>query len=487
MMLTECEKNVDILQQLLRHCQRASPMLLGFLEVDEDVWECPSDPEQVVSSLTEEFSAEELLASGVVEVHEDGSVKLTASLSGDGRRFIALRDATTGEPFELLARDGCISPSALAVFEILRDGHTQRCLARGNSDLFVAFDMEDLVMCRACGLAATLAVGLDELPLEDVDRFGKSFGLHVFKSDRVEPREETESEHGDQVDCHPDDTMCRFAQTTTDRGRPVESYGAPHAAVQPSSDLAAPTGIELVFLAWKPSELSDAMPCQLKVVVDYLQQLNRFMDVDLYGLGVWEANEETIERLRFIADRRSAAVFREAFLDATDDIRGSMADFGQAKVKSPGPPADYPAAVARLREANGCGRSIQSLGPDQRKRAWRDVQELLDQQVINPIREFALAADDPVERTLLMGIAEISHVFHMHTVLISEELSRRMSESGVERVDPLSDDQVKNLLAMADRLISITKATERCSQLRTTIVQSRAIGSHSIPRLPQYG
>ena len=211
------------------------------------------------------------------------------------------------------------------------------------------------------------------------------------------------------------------------------------------------------------------------------------MSVDGYELGVWEPNAEAIERLRFIADRRSATIFQEAFLDAAADLDGSVVSFGQEKPDPPGPPADYPAALARLGVANRSDPSSQMLGPDQRKRALSDVQKFLNQQVIQPLRESALAASDPVERTLLMGIAELSHVFHVQSVLIGEKLNRQIAEPGVGQSDSVPDDRLKNLLATADRLISITKVTERCSQSRTTILQSRTIGSQGFPRLRHYG
>ena len=236
-----------------------------------------------------------------------------------------------------------------------------------------------------------------------------------------------------------------------------------------------------------PSRLSDAVPSELKDVVDYFKQLNRFMRVDLYDLGLWNPDEETIERLRFIADRRSVVIFQEAFLDAADYIGTGVESVGHEKPRSLGPPADYPAALARLHELSSSDRSSQSLGPDQRRLAWGDVQKFLNQQVIHPIREYALATYDPVERSSLMGIAELSQVFHTRVVLMNEKLNWQISERSIEHVDPLPDDQLKDLLATADRIINMTKVTERCSQPRAAILQSKTIDSQNFPRLPHSG
>ena len=325
-------------------------------------------------------------------------------------------------------------------------------------------------------MTLTASLSGEELPLEDVDRFCESFSLTCRKSDRVLSRERVKTENGNQPQSRPNNPIPSSTSTTTDVGQPVES-GSPAATIR----------AQLVFVGWTPSRLSDAVPSELKDVVDYFKQLNRFMRVDLYDLGLWNPDEETIERLRFIADRRSVVIFQEAFLDAADNIGAGMASVGQEQPRSLGPPADYPAALARLHELSSSDRSSQSLGPDQRRLAWGDVQKFLNQQVIHPIREYALATHHPIERSSLMGIAELSRVFHTRVVLINEKLNWQISERGIEHVDPLPDDQLKDLLATADRIINMTKVTERCSQPRAAILQSKTIDSQTFPRLPHSG
>ncbi len=116
-----------------------------------------------------------------------------------------------------------------------------------------------------------------------------------------------------------------------------------------------------------------------------------------------------------------------------------------------------------------------------------DVQRLLNQQVVGPVRELALASSNPVERNLLMGFAELSNVFHMQTVVIGEQLNGRIADRGVERGGQLPEDQFKHLMAMADRLIGMARATERCKQPRATIIESKTIDSPNVPRLPHSG
>ena len=460
-------------------------MPLGFLEVDEEVYVCPLEPAEVVRALNEDFSIEDLVDSGILVAAEGEAVALAPALTGTAS-FVVMRDAVTHQPYELLTRKGCLFAEALPVFEILRDGRTQDLIEDGTGDLFVAFDLEQVVMLRACGLPATLAQGLDDLPLEYVEQFCESFAVTRSRSDRLVSREEIEDEHRSQSECHPEDPIRRMM-----RDRMNDDVGGAGQAADcdaPSSTdvSASPISARLVFLGWTPMEISNAVPLQLKAIVDHLHQLQRFMGVELYDIGLWEVNEETIERLRFIAKRNSSVIFKEAMRDAADNTIGIL-QFGKKKSVAIVPPNNYTTALARLLGCSSGEGGIRLPGPNQRNEAWRDVQRLLSQQVVGPLRELALATSNPIDRNLLMSLAELSNVFHLQSVAMGEQLSRRIAECGIESGGQLPEDQFKNLMAMADRMIGIARATEKCNQPRTTVIESRVIDSPSFPRLPHSG
>ncbi|MDA1013721.1 MAG: hypothetical protein O3A00_04610 [Planctomycetota bacterium] len=483
--MSSTRTKAEMIEHFLKHCRRSTQKPLGFLDVDEDVYISPSDPAEVVRVLAEESSIGNMLESGIAVAKEGEAVVLTPALSGSDS-FVVLRDASTHQPYELMTHAGCLAEDALPIFEVLRDGCTQRLLEQGAGDLFVAFDLEHVVMLRACGLPATLAVGLDDLPLEQVDQFCDSFGMGGFKSDLAMFREVI-AENGNQSEYHPDDPIRRVMQNMTNG----EDSGTGRTATCPVAESrevsAEPIRAQLVFLGWTPLELANAVPLPLKAVVDHLHQLERFMGVDLHELGLWRADEESLERLRFIAARRSTAIFKEALLEAAENIGAGIVQFGKDKPLALGPPNDYATALARLHESSSAEGRTRLPGPDQRKEAWRDVQRLLNQQVVGPVRELALATSNPIERNLLMGFAELSSVFHMQTVVMGEQLDRRIADRGVECGGQLPEDQFKNLMAMTDRLIGMARATERCSQPRTTIIESRTIDLPSFPRLPHSG
>ncbi|MCR9118513.1 MAG: hypothetical protein NXI22_16375 [bacterium] len=480
------ERKTEILASFLESCQQSTQLPLGFLEVDENVFACPPEPREIVRALTEEFSMADLMDSGILVATEGEGVTLSPAVT-DNASFVVLRDAETQQPYELLTNSGCLDKHALPAFEILRDQYTQRLIERGSGHLFFAFDVEHVVMLRAAEIPATLAIGLEHLSLERVKLLSDAYGLTYFGSDGKTSGEETEARRASPPYGGPKYPLHSIAPNLTNGRDAATARDSTAPPAGPTCDPGQSMSAQIVFLAWSPLELSNTVPQQLKAILHHLRQLHRFLDVDVDEILVWEGDDETLERLRFIAERRSSAIFQVALREATESIDASIAQFGREQPPVTGPPIEYTTALTRLTDSSSREGGLGLLGKGSRTEAWRDVQRLLSQQVVGPLRDVAIASSNPVERTMLLGLAELSNMFHLQSVAISEQFHHRMADHGVERGAQLPEAQFKNLIAIADRLIGMAKATEQCRQPRTMIVESRNKDSPSIPRLPNSG
>ncbi|MCH5377625.1 MAG: hypothetical protein JJ992_27015 [Planctomycetes bacterium] len=487
--MSSSEKKTQIIERFVAHCQRSASRPLGFLEVDENVYDCPSEPAEVVSALTSDFSIEDLLDSGLLVTADSEEVALAPALAGEGS-FIVLRDAASRQPYDLLARTGCLTVNALPVFEILRDGLTQHFVERGTGELIVAFDLEHVILLRACGLPATLAVGLDNLPLESIDRFCESFGLTHRAYDRAQLGAQGGEVSDHQAINDPADPLPLTQSDTRDDDRAGTGTSATYAGSRSANGASEVKQMGLVLLGWSPLKLSADVSPQHKAVVDYLLQLERHMEVEVYEIGSWQVDEATLARLRFIAIHGHSAYFQQALLDAADDIGTGINSFDDDNCLATGPPEDYPTALSRLRDLPLSEEVRAGLGQSQSEAAWRHCERLLDQQVVAPLRESALAKYDPLQRALLMGCSELTRLFHMQSVTLGSQLSRRIADRGVDRGTSLSkgqQDQFKNLMATADRFIGMAKAAKTWNPTPTTIIESAALNPTNSPRLPHSG
>lgn len=276
-----------------------------------------------------------------------------------------------------------------------------------NGELFVACELKQVIMLRACGLSATLSVGLEDLPLEEVDTFCEAFGITRFKSDRTVDREELDAGSSDRAESNSVDPIRHMMSNMGNGGDDIAEQPISYATASTAFTSTKPPTARLVFVGWTPTELSNAVPCQLKAVVEHLLQLQRFLQVDLFDVALWEIDDDMIERLKFIANRRSTTIFKDTFLDATEFIGDSIVQFGKEKPLAISPPKDYPTALARLYESASPDNERRLPGPSQWDQAKRDVHRFLNQQIVGPMREFAMATTNPNERNML------TRIFHL--------------------------------------------------------------------------
>jgi hypothetical protein len=442
----------QILTRFLAECKKPAELLLGFLAADDDVRTGPPDPAAVIGRLAEEFPVEELLASGVA-VRGEGDVLAIAAGLVEGP-FIVLRHALSREPFDLLTDRGCLT-DALPALQAVADFRTQKLFAAADDILYAAFCVADVILLRACGLAATLVHGLDSWPIVRIDRLCQAFDLTIEKT-----HDQGDSGAGD--DTWDDDTSGDDDEDEDDTQRCPENQVRPR----------------LVVVAWTPSALSPAVPVQLEPVMNYFQLLHKHMGLELLDLLLWKADNSVLERLQFFCDHRCKKRFRRTLADSADTVR--VCGLGPAQAMTLDLPLDYPAAVARLHEA--------SADPDrcslqQWKIMWNDVEKQLNAQVLAPLRVSAMRAEDPIARNLLVATAQVSHLFHIQALLANEQVLRSVSQGGVAAIE-LPAEQCQRVLALADRVLKMTQEAERCIQPTISILPMPSLELPFIPRLP---
>jgi len=162
---------------------------------------------------------------------------------------------------------------------------------------------------------------------------------------------------------------------------------------------------------------------------------------------------------------------KESLLDSIyDDVR-NLGWPAQAEARELAVPTDYPAALATLQaaliEGGSGGRKA-----DHRSKVWREFEQLLQEQVTGPVMKEAMEKLSPTERTLGLAVAEVSRLFHTKSTLLSAALSKHVADYGIDRQDILPSEQVKEVLAMADRLAKLSREAEKCREsIPVTVIQ----------------
>ena len=486
-MLTD-QKRAEILSRFIELCLPAEPTdPLKFLGFDEHVFANPPAPEHILSVLLEAFAISDLIDCGIVIASEDEPARISPELAQAGGMFIVLRDIQTQEPYALLRSQG-VASRAISIRSALRDAQTLAAIDDDEPHLFAAFTVEDVAVLRACGLPAILASDLDKLPLDQVDDFCDALGIEREKSERAVVREIIEAASGNESEFHPDDPIRRMFRGESDSPQKASPMGAVNFQQGGGKCLATKDEkITLVFVDWRVASLAKSDPCELKAVVDHFEKLSKYLGVDLWEISYWSVEDEDLEQLQFIAEGESVQIFKETLEDLAFGKAEPLSSFGNPKAKRVGPPEDFPAAMTHYFQSGLQTSGGLQCSSHERKRAWDDSQRLMNEQVIQPLREYAMKTDNPLEQMLLLSAADISQVVHVQATLVGDKLSRRIAERGETVTEPLADEDLKSLLSMTDRLVNIAKAADQCRRQNIPMLRTKVIESPTIPRLPHSG
>jgi hypothetical protein len=142
---------------------------------------------------------------------------------------------------------------------------------------------------------------------------------------------------------------------------------------------------------------------------------------------------------------------RDALLDSLEINREQLVRIGP-NTTEPNPtdsirPAENYVDALRILLDNGA----QGSGGDRQKDAWRQVEQLRQVELIDPLLRQAAASKDPVEANFLHLFAQVCRGAHAQVLLMVTKYCNSISEHGLAASQALPGDELQQALAMIDR------------------------------------
>jgi len=216
---------------------------------------CPADAAHLLSESGESFSAQDLMSTGVACSGANGQLMPAPALADPQGRLGFLRAEPNGAINNVLTKDGCLAACQLPTLASLQDARTRKAVAKQDNQLVVAFDLGDLLVLRACGMAATLATGLDRITYPDLEKLVKSL----------------------RWPCPREPWKC------------------------PTLKRRKPKPIELVLLGWSPTSMTVGVPDGVADIHAHFKKICEVLRWDfLDQICLWQPDAELLERLRFL-------------------------------------------------------------------------------------------------------------------------------------------------------------------------------------------
>jgi hypothetical protein len=440
----------DIYDRVLAHCARYEfDGRWSFVDADDDAYYSPTRPEILLADLIEQYWDPALVDAGVAS-SAGGSLSLRPELLVPDDLLFTLR-TIAGQPYCLLTGGGCLGVDAPPVVACLSDSFTRDASDENNGQLLVAFSLLDVALLRALGFPAVTATQLDALTPSTAERLFSAFGLACGA---VEPSTPTAATQAD----------------------PIQARIEADCTAQQEMN-------ELVFVGWSLANLSLQPPPDLTTVAEHFGRLREYLDIDMLNVQVWRPSEQELSRFEFFVGHRDTKWLRQAFRDSLAKSIASLDSVTPKPLVTATPAATVCDAFAELhRLSNGNGSEFNRY---RRKQVWERLQEQLDETIVGPLIEDAGRSADPRERNTKLAAAQLSRLFHIATAAVGENLSRGIAQSGDPPMNSSSLAQIKDVLALADRLIKLNEEIDRCqpsSKIKVIEAQSAPLGQLALPR-----
>jgi hypothetical protein len=307
--------------------------------------------------LRENFSDDELRASGVVASVESDGLALAPQLNAPGALILPLRHSADEAPNDLLVCGESIAGRALPLLAMRqRRPPTER--TNWDGSIFVCATMIDVAVLRSVGMSAAPATGLETLGGRTLDQFCRAT-------------------HRDR----------RPASCTSLAGPSANSESIP---------------VPLVLVNWSPAELAPGPIAEIDPTRAHLLRIESHLDIDLQDCDVWTPDVSDCARIRTcvqFGDRQDIrAALEHSFATRITSLAGKSVM-----------PESTTYASAQRRWFDG---ATQSEGRQQ-KAAWTELLKAHQQDVLDGILQKAADAMAPTERLLWSTLADISRMRHM--------------------------------------------------------------------------
>jgi hypothetical protein len=452
---------------------------LAFIKPVKGACRSPADPPQALAVLVEKFGESALIEAGVAVRSHAGLLQFSPALARPGTPFVVLYGDADNQPYCLVTSAGCLGHDSPPLFAALEDRHTTVCRRKSeNGCIYVCATIDDVILLRSLGLAATIVTGLTEPNWKVFQVLGRQF------SDGL----------SDQYDDEESDNIGTVAGVQPPRDVPELNWNdiseedieaealSPDTAGEDDEDDEDEFGLDelsITFVAWSPSRLELGMPSCIADAEKYCRDLDANFEMFL-RMGTWLPTEADLALLKFAIALKTTKLLKKKMLLS---FRNSCYSPLKGKLpRAPSLPVDYGDAVGRLLGPAADDKAM-IPSPDKPHALWQCAQQLLERDVVQPIVNQALRTPDRIEGTLTLGLAELSRIFHTQGLLLGKKLSQAVATKGADGLAEVPSDGIKQFLALAGRMQSMAGEIYRRRESSIAgAIECRVISPPSSPR-----
>ena len=129
-----------------------------------------------------------------------------------------------------------------------------------------------------------------------------------------------------------------------------------------------------------------------------------------------------------------------------------------------------------------CDSEGERFDIQRKKELRRELQALIDERICEPLAELAMQNPDLISRSLLLAAAQLSRTLHVKLAFLGDRLSEHRAFSTGADAEVIAPHEIKEVLAMTDRILKISREHHQCQPPSTiNIIQAAHAPQRSLP------
>jgi hypothetical protein len=247
------------------------------------------------------------------------------------------------------------------------------------------------------------------------------------------------------------DVLCQRFGIRRQRAVDVERPG--YASNQAATGQQHPVSpISLALLGWSLASCEFIQSPMLQKVLAHFRDLHQHLGIPFDDFVVWNPPSDVIDRVRFCLNKGIIADASEALNASLDEDCQDLIEIIGVRTE---PPNTYADALQRWQSLSRPSDAAAQ------QNAWKLVEQFQDRDIIAPLLRQAAGESDPIDQAQTLALVDISRLLHPHAVLLAAKYASAIRENGT-RVERLLDgDELKQMLAMTDRAITLTQRLKK--------------------------
>jgi len=342
---------------------------------------------------------------------------------------------------------GCVTGFRYPLFAALLDRHSFRAIEGHCKSLILTGTLEQTIFLRTFGFAAAPIVGLSALDDHGLILLGKLFGVRRQPSEYSSGRQSSPRSH-----------------TPDDEAAVRNMYPSPEHWVLPgchSLSKDADDFVTLTIARWSLESLSPTEPAAIQPALQFLKDLGRFQNVELFDVNTWSPSSHQLAAMQFALARHEPGWEKRALFASLDLDCRSM-----TWVQKSSQELDLTTAIEQMREAflRDNGDRDSSKRSATAMAAYRGA---FHKTFVSPMTLKTQAVVDPFERAAHTVFADLFEVFAEKMVAMRKRMyaSARPNQANGNQGDDKT--ATAELLAISKQLTALSKQVVPCSPNRS--------------------